>query len=970
MVCLVLIAGCQAFPVRAQAPDPNLPPGLEAREVQPIVDGKNDKATQSLDDVLKQLKRPDFLPDDPAALQKQLDEKAEDEPPIVAMLYYVQARMAWEENRMFEARQHLERALRLAPNNKHLLEMLAQLWASSRNLTRSVTYLQQMLKVDPLNMELVIELGAFSLELDRYEEAASIFHYVQEHAAEAPDADPALLPLVDYYIAVALERAGYALASIESNKRFISADIQALPRDQRQARRMELLLQQKGALWRQVGDAYCQLKRYDDALQAYRTAVLVGGNSKIDIMRRLVYVCLQLDKPDMAAASVLEMIGGGQLDENVVELILFMVNHVPDRADWIAKVQNQLKENKVDPQTIMKLADLFDPKAAQQMVRDQLKQDPADLQAIKWMLDHQDPNATKEDLKQAVEMVVKAMVKSPLQADLFSVMLVAKVKDQKQLVAQIQALPDQPETKALRLYLLAQAYSREGEIAKTRELLEQAIALEDQLLVARLRLAVLHMSQKELVKADDVLKSIKDQTDPRVVSIRVKLLTQANRLDEVLLVIDRALEMRQGDVELLLQKAQVQIRLNKSDLAERTLLDGLNMNPLAEPLYEALFEMYEQGVVPDAMEQYKRLMMRVLKTIPQSRVARLHFADHLSASGETNRAENIFKELLKENPKDYRAITELLELYRQSQKLDKADALLLEQMQNSPDDRLLMLVAQTHYQETRQKDKWFELTEKIIRQFDDEPMRTLRLGSLYLEYDRQKQGIAMLEELWQKPDLDDKTGLTVVSLLSRGYARDKLAGKIDKLFDKALKRYPKQDADLLYTWAQTLDRINRHDRSEQIMEKLLKAHPDHGPANNGLGYTWANQGKNLDRALAMIQKAVETDPGNAAYLDSLGWVFYKLGKFEDAVTKLKAAKDATGGDYPVILDHLGDAQYRNGDVAEAIRSWQRAQHQMSQPDVDAADDPELKGLAEKLKAKITASSNEKEPPVADVKLPE
>ncbi len=966
----MLFAGCQAFPVRAQEIDPTLPPGLERREVQPIAQNKRDKALKPLNEVLKQLQRPDFLPDDPIALQKELDEKEQVEPPIVAMLYYVQAREAWDENRMFEARQHLERALRLAPDNKHLMQMLAQLWASSRNLSRSTSYLQKVLKVDPLNMDLVIQLGAFSLELDRYEEAASTFHYVQKYAADAPDADAALLPLVDYYIAVALERAGYALASIESNKRFISADIQTFPRDQRQARRMELLLQQKGALWRQVGDAYCQLERYNDALEAYRTAVLVGGNSKIDIMRRLVYVCLKLDKPQMAAQSVLEMLADGQIDQTVVELVHFMVKHIPDRAQWIAQVQQQLKQNKVDPQTIMKLADLFDPKAAQQMVKQQLKQDPADLQALTWVLEHLDPNASAENLKQAVDLILTAMITKPQQADVFSVLLVAKVKDAKQLIEQIQNLPDDADSKALRLYLLAQAWSRQGDIDKTRKLLEDAIAVDDQLLVARLRLSVLHMSQKELDKADEVLKPIKDQTDPRVVSIRVKLLTQADRLDEVLLVIDKALEKRPGEVELLLQKAQVQVRMNKADLAERTLLDGLNMNPLAESLYEALFEMYEQGVVPDAMEQYKRLMMRVLKTIPQSRVARLHFADHLSASGESTRAENIFLELLKENAKDYRALNELLDLYRQSQKLDKADALLLEQMQNAPDDRLLMLVAQTHYQETRQKDKWFELTEQIIRQFDEEPMRTLRLGSLYLEYDRQKQGIKMLEELWQKPDLKAETGLMLVTLLSRGYARDKLAGNIDKLFDKAAKRYPDHDADLLYTWAQTLDRISRHDRSEQIMEKLLKRHPDHGPANNGLGYTWANQGKNLDRALTMIQKAVASDPGNAAYLDSLGWVFYKLGRFDDAVTKLKEAKNAPGGDYPVILDHLGDAQYRNGDVAEAIRSWQRAQHQMSQPDVNAAEDPELKGLSEKLKAKITASSNKKEPPLADVNIPE
>ena len=153
-----------------------------------------------------------------------------------------------------------------------------------------------------------------------------------------------------------------------------------------------------------------------------------------------------------------------------------------------------------------------------QMVKQQLEQDPADSKALTWMLEHLDPNASAENLKQAVDMILTAMITKPQQADVFSVLLVANVKDAKQLIEQIQNLPDVADSKALRLYLLAQAWSRQGDIDKTRELLEQAIALDDQLLVARLRLAVLHMSQKELQKADEVLKPIKDQTDPRVVA--------------------------------------------------------------------------------------------------------------------------------------------------------------------------------------------------------------------------------------------------------------------------------------------------------------------------------------------------------------------------------------------------------------------------------------------------------------------
>ena len=53
--------------------------------------------------------------------------------------------------------------------------------------------------------------------------------------------------------------------------------------------------------------------------------------------------------------------------------------------------------------------------------------------------------------------------------------------------------------------------------------------------------------------------------------------------------------------------------------------------------------------------------------------------------------------------------------------------------------------------------------------------------------------------------------------------------------------------------------------------------------NNDLGYLYAEQGKNLEKAEAMIRKAVADEPENSAYLDSLGWVLFKRGKAKEAI---------------------------------------------------------------------------------------
>ena len=66
-------------------------------------------------------------------------------------------------------------------------------------------------------------------------------------------------------------------------------------------------------------------------------------------------------------------------------------------------------------------------------------------------------------------------------------------------------------------------------------------------------------------------------------------------------------------------------------------------------------------------------------------------------------------------------------------------------------------------------------------------------------------------------------------------------------------------------------------KGEAELETLLQRNPDEAGVNNDLGYLYADQGKNLEKAEAMIRKALREEPKNAAYLDSLGWVLFKRG---------------------------------------------------------------------------------------------
>ncbi len=120
--------------------------------------------------------------------------------------------------------------------------------------------------------------------------------------------------------------------------------------------------------------------------------------------------------------------------------------------------------------------------------------------------------------------------------------------------------------------------------------------------------------------------------------------------------------------------------------------------------------------------------------------------------------------------------------------------------------------------------------------------------------------------------------------------------------------------------------VNMEDyaKGEAELEILLAKDPDDPGVNNDLGYLYADQGKNLEKAEGMIRKALEEDPTNSAYLDSLGWVLFKRGMPKEALEPLeKAAKD-TNVD-ATIFDHLGDVYFQLQQYEKAEQSWRKAE---------------------------------------------
>ncbi len=180
-----------------------------------------------------------------------------------------------------------------------------------------------------------------------------------------------------------------------------------------------------------------------------------------------------------------------------------------------------------------------------------------------------------------------------------------------------------------------------------------------------------------------------------------------------------------------------------------------------------------------------------------------------------------------------------------------------------------------------------------------------------------------------------------------------------------------------------------------LLEAVVEASPDDAMALNNLAYGRIDDGLLDEGTERMLERAFELMPSDSHILDSLGWLRYRQGRLDDgpegfgAVSLLREAVKANGENASLEgLDHLGDALWVAGLREEAVRTWQRALEvglrRFDRESTVRAIEGYLRGefglvlrdpadfyeenygaIVERVRAKIRAANDRREPPVAD-----
>ncbi|WZO96744.1 tetratricopeptide repeat protein [Isosphaeraceae bacterium EP7] len=422
--------------------------------------------------------------------------------------------------------------------------------------------------------------------------------------------------------------------------------------------------------------------------------------------------------------------------------------------------------------------------------------------------------------------------------------------------------------------------------------LERSSANDPKNLALRALLADRFRLAGQVDKANAIYKELlAAQPDLQGVALVFTTLLKEKKTEELLKVLETALT-RLNRIELL--KPQIDELIADSAYTDDVLDTGLKMLSADPPSLgqRAWLVLINIASTAEKNDKYLALLRWSLDRTPSPLVYR-EMMRTLATAEKYDEAEAAFNDLIKKFPdeRNARSLTELCRVRLQAGKAEQALEAAREALKLEPNDEEALRLTSLALLRLGKADEALATIQDVLKKSPNNLELSFTYGTLLTQVGRLEEAATFYKELIDRNAGNEELIKLARSTLSTVYS--------------SLGDFPKAEAEL---------------------ETLLEKEPDDPGINNDLGYLYADQGKNLDRAESMVRKALQEKPDEAAYLDSLGWVLFKQGKPEDALSPLeKAAATARGATDVVIMEHLGDAYFQLKSFAKAKDAWKKAE---------------------------------------------
>ncbi|NCC24662.1 MAG: tetratricopeptide repeat protein [Deltaproteobacteria bacterium] len=485
---------------------------------------------------------------------------------------------------------------------------------------------------------------------------------------------------------------------------------------------------------------------------------------------------------------------------------------------------------------------------------------------------------------------------------------------------------------------------------KARDYIQATSALERALAIAPSpglykELANLHWRARNIDAARDILKKAMGiyPHDRDFYLLLAQSYIVVGRLDDAVTTLEDCLRIAPGDVAVVLELAAVQIEIRRFAQA----MDALESIPFEQRDAQANFLLGKAASALGLKKQAVAYLELAVQEDPEFLQAWVEMAYLFETQKDYVRAETIYDQILAQGQGGRDILIRLIALNLRLNNPDKA----LELVDIDDDGQFRLQAAHEFMQQ-----EFFEQAGDILAELAarDEPPADI---ALYLAlwawegYGDADRAIEYLERLPADSPRARQADSFRIQLLFGNNRREEALGlswksmetypddshfvlqsstileRMGRL-DEALavlasgeKQWP-EDTDILFALGSMQDRAGNKVLALEYMERIIRLDSNHADALNYLGYTLADAGQDLDRALILIQGAVKIEPTNGYYIDSLAWVYYRMGNLDQAWIEIQRAVEQVEDD-PVIWEHYAEIAERIGDRPKALQATER-----------------------------------------------